>query len=145
MRVVCLPCKQGNVLHDHCGAKRRGVHHSTPSGHSPPQTSLAFAYVIVQFSNNAAQAPFHALLPDIVPEEQRGLTSGVMGLLAVSGNISGVILAGLFIDATKPFAAYQQGLWLAYGIIIAVLVALMLITIASIRESATASARIALQ
>jgi len=107
--------------------------------------SLAFAYVIVQFSNNAAQAPFHALLPDIVPEEQRGLTSGVMGLLAVSGNISGVIIAGLFIDATKPLAAYQQGLWLAYGIIIAVLVALMLITIASIRESATASARIALQ
>ena len=108
-------------------------------------SSLAVAYVIVQFSNNAAQAPFHALLPDIVPEEQRGLTSGVMGLLAVSGNISGVIIAGLFIDATKPFAAYQQGLWLAYGIIIAVLVALMLITIASIRESRTASARIALQ
>src|SRR5204863_1935501 len=39
-------------------------------------TSLAAAYILVQFSSNAAQAPFHALLPDIVPAEQRGLTSG---------------------------------------------------------------------
>src|SRR5437588_903450 len=29
--------------------------------------SLAIAYVLVQFSNNAATAPFHALLPDLVP------------------------------------------------------------------------------
>src|SRR5258708_32723149 len=47
-------------------------------------TSLAIGYVLVQFSSNAAQAPFHALLPDIVPEEQRGLASGVMGLLLIA-------------------------------------------------------------
>lgn len=96
--------------------------------------SLAIAYVIVQFSNNAATAPFHALLPDVVPVEQRGLASGVMGLLSIVGTIGGVILAGIFIDASKPLPAYQQGLWLTYGIIIAVLVALMLITIFSVRE-----------
>jgi len=55
--------------------------------------TLAIAYVIVQFSNNAAAAPFHALLPDIVPAEQRGLTSGVMGLLSITGNIGGVVVA----------------------------------------------------
>jgi len=104
--------------------------------------SLAVANVIVQLASNAAQAPFHALLPDLVPQEQRGLASGVMGLLAISGNIGGVIIAGLFLDATQPLATYQQGLWLAYGIIIAVLVACMLITIASVRERMTASARI---
>src|SRR5581483_7421696 len=48
---------------------------------------LAFAYLLVQFSSNAAQAPFHALLPDIVPAEQRGLASGVMGLLQIGGAI----------------------------------------------------------
>src|SRR2546429_8980774 len=101
--------------------------------------SLAIAYVIVQFSNNAATAPFHALLPDIVPVEQRGLASGVMGLLALIGSIGGVILAGMFIGAAKPLPAYQQGLWLTYGIIIAVLVALMLITIFSVNERKSAS------
>ena len=97
-------------------------------------TSLMFAYVLAQFSSNAAQAPFHALLPDIVPIEQRGLTSGVIGLLLIAGNIGGVIIAGLFIDASKPLPAYEQGLWLTYGIIIAILVALMLVTLFSVHE-----------
>ncbi len=96
--------------------------------------SLAIAYVIVQFSSNAAQAPFHALLPDIVPEEQRGVVSGVMGLLQLAGTIVAVIVAGILIDASKPLPLYQQGLWLTYGIIIAVLIVLMLVTIVSVRE-----------
>ena len=107
--------------------------------------SLAIAYIIVQFSNNAAQAPFHALLPDIIPEEQRGVASGVMGLLQLIGGIVAVIIAGMFIDASKPLSAYQQGLWLTYGIIIAVLVALMLVTIISVRERMGASAQLVAQ
>lgn len=107
--------------------------------------SLASAYIIVQFSNNAATAPFHALLPDIVPPEQRGLTSGVMGLLSIAGTIGGVIIAGLFIDASKPLPAYIQGLWLTYSIIIAVLLALMLITFFSVKERAGISAQSAAQ
>ncbi len=103
--------------------------------------TLAIAYVIVQFSNNAAAAPFHALLPDIVPVEQRGLTSGVMGLLSIAGNIGGVIVAGIFVNSALPTAAYYQGLWLTYGIIIAVLVALMLITIIVVRERRGLSAQ----
>src|SRR5437588_1347875 len=104
-------------------------------------TSLMLAYVLAQFSSNAAQAPFHALLPDIVPVEQRGLTSGVIGLLLIAGNIGGVIIAGLFIDASKPLPAYVQGLWLTYGIIIAILVVLMLVTLFSVRERMPAGAQ----
>jgi len=107
--------------------------------------SLAIAYVLVQFSNNAATAPFHALLPDVVPVEQRGLASGVMGLLSIVGSIGGVIVGGLFIDAARPLPAYEQGLWLAYGLIIAVLVALMLITIFSVNERKGVSAQMAEQ
>ncbi len=89
--------------------------------------SLTLAYALAQFSSNAAQAPFHALLPDIVPVEQRGLTSGVIGLLMIAGSIGGVIIAGRLIDASKPWPVYQQGLWLTYSIIIAILVVLMLV------------------
>jgi MFS family permease len=85
--------------------------------------SLTIAYILAQFSSNAAQAPFHALLPDIVPFEQRGLTSGVIGLLLIAGNI-----------ASKPLPAYQQGLWITYGIIIAILVILMLVTLFAVKE-----------
>src|SRR5258708_31645007 len=107
--------------------------------------TLTFAYVLVQFSRSAAQAPFHALLPDIVPEGQRGLVSGVMGLLAITGSIGGVIVAGLFVAASRPLPEYQRGLWLTYGIIIAVLVLLMLVTLISVRERMGASAQVATQ
>ncbi|MDQ2906630.1 MAG: MFS transporter [Ktedonobacteraceae bacterium] len=105
--------------------------------------SLAIAYIIVQFSSNAAQAPFHALLPDIVPAQQRGMASGVMGLVQLLGTIAGIVVAGLFIDSAKPFPAYQQGLWLTYGIISAVLIAFMLITIFAVHEGRGTSAQMA--
>lgn len=107
--------------------------------------SLGFAYCLLQFASNAIQAPFHALLPDIVPAEQRGQASGFIGLLGVLGNIGGAIVAGSFgiVDARKPLAAYQQGLWLAYGIIIAILILFMLITIFTVRESAGLSSQMA--
>src|SRR5437763_2835050 len=42
--------------------------------------SLSLGFILLQFSSNVAQAPFHALLPDIVPPEQRGVASGIMGM-----------------------------------------------------------------
>jgi MFS family permease len=101
--------------------------------------SLACAYVFVQFTSNAAQAPFHALLPDIVPPKQRGITSGVIGLMTIAGNIGGVLVAGLLINSAQPLPLYQQSLWLTYGIIIVALLLLMLITLLIVREEAIPS------
>ncbi|GAC1375225.1 MAG: hypothetical protein PVS3B1_32500 [Ktedonobacteraceae bacterium] len=101
---------------------------------APDIPTLTLAYILVQFTSNAAQAPFHALLPDLVPAQQRGLASGVMGVLTIGGNIGGVIIAGLFVDATRPLPAYQHSLWLIYGLIIAIMLILMCITIISVRE-----------
>ena len=64
----------------------------------------------------------------------------ILGAPEAKDVVGGVILAGIFIDASKPLAAYQQGLWLTHGIIIAVLVAFMLITIFSVRERNGATA-----
>lgn len=96
--------------------------------------TLTLAFLLTQFSSNAAQAPFHALLPDIVPAEQRGLTSGVMGLLLIAGNIGGLLAAAVFIDSSKPLAAYLQSQWIVYGIIMAVMFILMLVTILAVHE-----------
>lgn len=96
--------------------------------------TLVLAYALTQFSSNAAQAPFHALLPDLVPAEQRGLTSGVMGLLLIAGNIGGVIVAGRFVNAANPLPIYQHYLWLTYSIIMIVMFVLMLVTIITVHE-----------
>jgi Na+/melibiose symporter-like transporter len=109
------------------------------SGHDT--ISLMIAYALVQLASNAAQAPFHALLPDIVPKEQRGMVSGLMGFLWIGGNVAGALVASMFVDSSKPQAAYDQGVWLAYASIMIIMVVLMLITVFTVNERIGLSAR----
>jgi hypothetical protein len=39
----------------------------------------------------------------VISSQKRGLASGVMGVLLIEDNLAGVIVSGLFVDATKPF------------------------------------------
>src|SRR6185503_1580144 len=59
------------------------------------------AYLLANFSNNFATAPYSALLPDVVPVEQRGAASGWYGLMTLLGTGVGVLLAGR-VDHNAP-------------------------------------------
>ena len=50
-------------------------------------------FVLVQFGNNYATAPYSALIPQLVPPEQRGRYSGVMGMLQAAGQLLGAVSA----------------------------------------------------
>lgn len=54
------------------------------------------AFMWVEFWNNVATAPFSALIPDVVPKEQRGSASGWLGLMNMLGNFVGGVSALLF-------------------------------------------------
>ena len=57
-----------------------------------------FAFILLlQFSSNAAQGPFQGYVPDLVPEEQVGIASGLMGVMVITGNFVGIAAAGLAI------------------------------------------------
>ncbi len=56
------------------------------------------AFMWVEFWNNIASAPYSALIPDMVPVEQRGSASGWMGLMSMLGNVIG-LLSVLFMGA----------------------------------------------
>ena len=59
---------------------------------------LVVFYFLLQFASNTAQAPYQGLLPDVVPEKQRGEASGYYGVANLVGIASGTIGAGLLLS-----------------------------------------------
>jgi Na+/melibiose symporter-like transporter len=78
-------------------------------------------YVLLQFASNTAQAPYQGLLPDVVPEAQRGEASGYYGVANLAGIASGTVGAGLLLAHYGRVAAVAS--------IVAVLVVAMLATV----------------
>jgi MFS family permease len=66
---------------------------------------LAFI-LLLQFSSNFAQGPFQGYVPDLVPRQQVGLASGLMGVMIVIGQIVGAGIAALGVIALQasPYA-----------------------------------------
>jgi len=57
---------------------------------------LIIAYVVcflgLQLSSNAAQGPYQGYVPDLVPERQVGTASGLMGVMRLTGLMTGTII-----------------------------------------------------
>lgn len=58
---------------------------------------LVVFYFLLQFASNTAQAPYQGLLPDVVPEPQRGEASGYYGVANLVGIAAGTVGAGLLL------------------------------------------------
>jgi MFS family permease len=113
---------------------------------APNIIALMLAMCLVQLANNAAAAPFHAFLPDLVNEAQRGLASGIMGFAQVMGVILGAFVTGKLIQidpvlnassadaASGALSTYAGQLLVAYGVVALVMAVLMLLTVLAVRE-----------
>lgn len=113
---------------------------------APNIITLLLALCLVQLANNAAAAPFHAYLPDLVNEEQRGLASGLMGLAQSVGLILGAEVIGQLVHISavqkatsaaglqSALSGYSGELLAAYGAIAFFMLLLMLLTIWGVKE-----------
>lgn len=60
---------------------------------APGYWLYAAGYVLVQLGNSVASSPYAALIPDVVPQEERGAASGAMGFFQLTSQIAGGLTA----------------------------------------------------
>jgi len=93
---------------------------------SPGFLIFTLGYIVVQFGNNVTSAAYMGVIPDIVPNGQRGVASGYMALMSQLGSLFGAIGVGMLLDHQPDTVKY-----LMVGI---VLVGVALVTILGMRE-----------
>jgi MFS family permease len=89
-------------------------------------------YFLLQTSSNTAQGPYQGLLPDVVPQDQRGTASGFYGISNVVGLFTGTVVGG--------FILAQAGAGAAILSICVVLIATMLPTVLLVPDRAVPGA-----
>ncbi len=86
---------------------------------------LFIANILLQISSNIGQGAAQGMIPDIVPENQRGISSGVKSTLEVLP-IGLAIVFGILVNSGK--------IWPTVGIIMAVFFLTMLSTVFGVKE-----------
>jgi len=82
------------------------------------------AYVLVQIGNNIATGAYMGVIPDIVPENERGKASGFMALMTQLGTLVGAVAVGMLLGKLPSLMKYGSimgvmlivGAWTYFGI-----------------------------
>ena len=90
-------------------------------------------YYLLQISANTALGPYLAFIPDLVPEERRGLASGVKGLLEIAGAGVAIWLIGNLMD-NYSLEVGTRWLWLSLGILGIIFLSTMVATVLTVKE-----------
>lgn len=96
--------------------------------------TMAALFLVLQFSNNFANAPWSAIIADKVPANQRGSASGWYGLMSLLGTIAGVVLVGVLVNKDANLTVYKGQLLVAYGLIAVVQVVFVALTVLTVHE-----------
>jgi MFS family permease len=100
---------------------------------------LAAFYLLLQLSSNTAQGPFQGYVPDLVPAQQVGLASALVGIMSILGPLLGVLIVSVPLlltptGATPDFAVVT----IAIGV---VELATALVTVLTVDEGRRAKDR----
>ncbi len=95
--------------------------------------AIFLAYCLLQLSANLAQGSYQAFIPDIVPEGKRGRASGVKSLLEILGGVTLLYPIAFFMDQYSVGQGVSW-LWLALGVLAAVMLGALTLTLLMVKE-----------
>jgi MFS family permease len=99
---------------------------------------LLAGLLIFEVGNNVCTAGYQGMLPDLVPESQRGEASGYMGLMTILGNAASFGLAAVFlgsISSSSSPAMIRSGVALYYVLSGLILGLAAFVTVVWVREA----------
>ena len=85
---------------------------------APTYAWFVAAFLVVQLALNFAGGAFNGLIPDKIPKNQRGMTSGVMGFMMMGGTITAFLLAGYLVGRGATGVVY----WIVAGVLLTCMV-----------------------
>lgn len=108
----------------------------------PSIGSMALLFLLLQLSNNFANAPWSAIIADQVPSAQRGAASGWYGVMTLLGTIGGFLFAGtvvhyganITVDAAFR-ATFAHEIFIFYVALAAVQTVFVLLTVLTVNET----------
>src|SRR5713226_2351396 len=103
-------------------------------GLAPTAVALVVGYLVVQIGFNLSGGAFNGVIPDVVPADQRGRASGLLGMLNQLGIVVGLLLTILIVGA---LGQNRIGMLAGYVMIAVVLSGTMVITLAAVHEPAS--------
>jgi Na+/melibiose symporter-like transporter len=99
---------------------------------------LFLGYCLLQVACNIAQGPFQAFIPDLAPQNRRGVASGVKNLAEVVVGVAFLRVVAYFMDVYTG-AGGEIWLWLAVGFPWIVLLGAMVTTMLTVKEQPLSS------
>ena len=97
--------------------------------YSKSLVGIFVGYIALQVSSNIAHGPMQGLIPDQVPDRQKGLASGIKNFMDVFGLITASLLAGRLL--TSPDADPTP----LFLVVIAFLIVTALVTVLTTKET----------
>jgi MFS family permease len=109
---------------------------------APALWVLVLGIVLIQMSSNILQGPWQALIPDLVPEHQRGMVSGLKAMMDILALVVGRAVAGFFFGRVPEWG--ESAVLLAVSVPVLVFVLGLIVTAIWAREKTEpASERVA--
>lgn len=101
--------------------------------------ALVLGLIVLYVGGTITTAGYQGLMPDLVPESQRGAASGYIGVMTILGNVGSLIVAGLLLAQASGSAgaenAARSGSAIFYWLTGLVLAGGVLVTIFGVHES----------